>query len=118
MTEHGGNNKGAILMNCRFRFPDPKHLRVAARLGLLVLFSPVLSLAHMTPSGDSYTNTAGPAINYLSRTLVSYLAAIALAFTILIALACAGVLALTGIYLSNQRQGGKSCKPMSRIAAV
>jgi hypothetical protein len=84
--------------------------RLITRLGLFV-FLWSTAYAQITPSGDSYTNTAGPSINYLSRTMFSYFAAIELAFTILVALACAAVLALVGIYISNQAHSLKNCRP-------
>jgi hypothetical protein len=82
------------------------------RLALvLVLFMEISAFAQITPTGDSYTNTADPSISYSMRTMLSYFAAIEIAFTILVALACAAVLALVGIYISNQEQSLKRCRP-------
>jgi len=55
-------------MNCTFRFLLTKHLSRTTALSLLVvLFSPALSRAQITPFGDSYTNTTDATVNYLSR---------------------------------------------------
>jgi hypothetical protein len=95
--------KGAISMYCRFRLLLTKHFVGATALSLLILFSPALSQAQITPSGDSYTNTADATVIYALRTMLGYVVAIELAFTILVALACVTVLALIGISISNQR---------------
>ena len=56
-------------MNCKSLILATRNL-AAAVLGLLVLFSPLLSHAQITPLGDSYTNTADPTTNYGAATLL------------------------------------------------
>jgi len=90
-------------MNCAFRFLRTKELLGTSALSLLVLFSPVLSHAQITPAGDSYINTADATVNYVLGTMLGYFVAVELVFTILVACACATVMALIGIYISNQR---------------
>lgn len=91
-------------------------LRLAALAASLLGWT--AAYAQITPSGDSYTNTADPALNYVSRAMFSYFAAVELAFTILVALACAAALALIGIYISTQGQSLRNCRPMSRNRGI
>src|SRR5215472_2961451 len=57
-------------MNYKSRTPATKNLVHAAVFVLLVLFWSSLSFGQITPSADSYTNTADSTTNYGSKTLL------------------------------------------------
>jgi len=57
-------------MNCKSCILATKNRLAAAALALLVLFLPGVSQGQITPSADSYTNTADPNTNYGAKTLL------------------------------------------------
>src|SRR5215469_5400130 len=57
-------------MNCKSCILATKNRLAAAALALLVLFLPGVSQGQITPSSDSYTNTADPTTNYGAKTLL------------------------------------------------